>query len=95
MQFGINKHESIFQSLTQLHEPVERVQFVVFEKFTSAYLSQIAREISCDYLLIIFMKKLRENNMPQSRSKNNLFKPWVSVQTQQISSRVYSKQGRS
>ena len=31
-------------------EPVGRVQFVVFEKFTSAYLFQIAREKSFDYL---------------------------------------------
>ena len=30
------------------------VQFVTFEKFASAYLFQIAREKSCDYLLIIF-----------------------------------------
>ena len=29
---------------TKLHEPVGRVQFVVFEKFTNADLSQIARE---------------------------------------------------
>ena len=41
--FGINKHEYIFQRLTK---------FGVFEKFTSAYLFQIAREKSCDYLLI-------------------------------------------
>ena len=33
-----------------------RVQFVVFEKFTSADLSQIAREKSCDYLLIIHIQ---------------------------------------
>ena len=37
-----------------------RVQFVVFEKFTSAYLFQIAQEKSCDYLLIIHMKKFRD-----------------------------------
>ena len=43
--------------LTKLHEPVGRVQFVVFEKITSADLSQIAREKSCDYLLIIHIKK--------------------------------------
>ena len=35
-----------------MHEPIG-----VFEKFTSAYLFQIAREKSCDYLLIICMKK--------------------------------------
>ena len=45
----------------QLHEPAGRVQFVVFEKIASAYLFQIAREKSADYLLIIFMKKLRDS----------------------------------
>ena len=44
MQFGINKHEKIFQRLT---------------KFTSAYSFQIAREKSCDYLLIVYMKSAR------------------------------------
>ena len=41
-----------------MHEPIGRVHFVVFEKFTSAYLFQIAREKSCDYLLIIYTKKI-------------------------------------
>lgn len=36
-----------------MHEPVGRVQFVVFEKFTSADLSQIARDKSCDYLYLL------------------------------------------
>ena len=36
------------------------MQFGVFEKFTSAYLFQIAQEKSCDYLLIIYMKKFRD-----------------------------------
>ena len=56
LQFGINKHEYIFQRLTKLHEPVRRVQLGVFKKPTSAYLFQIAREKSCDYLLIIDTK---------------------------------------
>ena len=34
------------------------MQFRVFEKFTSAYLFQIAEEKSCDNLLIIYMKNL-------------------------------------
>ena len=50
-----------FQRLTKLHKPVGRVQFVVFEKFTSADLSQIARDKSCDYLLIIYMQKFHFN----------------------------------
>ena len=31
-----------FQKLTRLQEPLGRVQFIVFEKFTSADLSQMA-----------------------------------------------------
>ena len=49
MQIGINKHE-----------PIGRVQFVVFEKFTSAYFFQIAHEKSGDFLLIIHIKKFRD-----------------------------------
>ena len=44
-------------SLTNQNEPVGRVQFVVFEKFTSTDISQIAREKSCDYLLTIHIQK--------------------------------------
>jgi len=40
-----------------LHEPVGQVQFVVFEKFTSAYLFQIAQEKSFDYFLIIYKRQ--------------------------------------
>ena len=43
--------------VTILPRPVGRVQFGVFETFTSAYLFQIAREKSCDHLFIIHMKK--------------------------------------
>ena len=50
MQFGINDHEKNVQRLTKLHEPVGRVQFVVFQNFTSAHSFQIAREKSCHYL---------------------------------------------
>ena len=52
------------------------------KKFTSAHLFQIAREKSCDYLLIIFMKKLRDSFKITLRGsqhalttcKNKLFK---------------------
>ena len=43
LQFSINKAECSLWSLN---------------KFTRAYLFQIAQEKSCDHLLIIFMKKL-------------------------------------
>ena len=36
--------KSEFLKDNNLHKPVGQVQFVVFEKFTSAYLQQIARE---------------------------------------------------
>ena len=41
-----------------MHKPVGQVLFAVFEKFTGAYLFQIAWEKSCDYLLIIFTKNI-------------------------------------
>ena len=55
------------------------------KKFTSAYLFQIAREKSCDYLLMIFMKKLRDSfNITLIGSQH--------IQMLQISSHVQSKQ---
>ena len=44
----------------KLHEPVGRLQFVVFEKNYECFLFQIAREKSFDYLLIIYVKKFRD-----------------------------------
>ena len=60
LQFGLNKRELIFQGPTKEHKPIGQVHFVVFEKFTSAYLFQITWEKSCDYLLIVYMKKMRD-----------------------------------
>ena len=54
VQFGINKHKQIFKDFKKLHEPVGRVQFAVFVKFSSAYLFQIEREKSFDYFLMIY-----------------------------------------
>ena len=45
----------LFKRLTKSCEPEVRVQFV--KKLTSAYLFQI-QEKSCDYVLIIDMKKI-------------------------------------
>ena len=42
-----DKGSSLFQPISWING---WVHFVVFEKFTSAYLFQIAREKSCDYL---------------------------------------------
>ena len=39
--------------MVEKKESTRITQFGVFEKFTSAYLFQIAQEKSCDYLLII------------------------------------------
>ena len=44
--------------ISKVHDPVGRVHFVVFEKFTSAYLFQIGRKKPCDYLLIIYTKNI-------------------------------------
>ena len=40
-------------NFSKTNQPPGRVQFVVFQKLTSAVLAQIAREKSYDYLLII------------------------------------------
>ena len=40
----------------KFNKPIGQVQFVVFEKFTTAY-STTLREKSCNYLLIMYMKK--------------------------------------
>ena len=47
-----------------MHKLVGWVPFVVFEKFTSPYLFQIAREKSCDYLII--------NSIQEKRNYNNI-----------------------
>ena len=47
--------------LSKLHEPGGRVQLVVFENFTRAYLVQSAREKSCDYFLILYMNKISDS----------------------------------
>ena len=39
---------------------IARARRAIYEKFTSAYLFQIAQEKSCDYLLIIYVKKFRD-----------------------------------
>ena len=56
------------------------MQFVVSEKLTIAYLFQIAREKSYDYVLIIYMKKYEivyhnyaEKQSARIKCKNNLF----------------------
>ena len=49
---------------TKLHEPGGRVQCVVFEKFTSAYLHQIAREI-----MLLLVNNLHEKRITERRTK--------------------------
>ena len=54
-----NKYARVnFSKTNKRAQPVGQVLFAVFEKFTGAYLFQIAREKSCDYLLIIFTKNI-------------------------------------
>ena len=63
VQFGINKHEYIFQRLTKCG---------VFEKFTSAHLFQIAQEKSCDYLLITYTNE-KISRCLSSRNAHDLY----------------------
>ena len=46
---------------TKFHEPEGQVQFVVFEKFTSAHYAKL-QEKSCYYLLIMSMKKMKRQD---------------------------------
>ena len=55
MQSGINKHELIFSKTNKIARA--RRASAILKKLTSAYLFQTAPEKSCDYVLIIYMKK--------------------------------------
>ena len=50
-----------------MHEPVERAQFVAFEKLTSAYLHQIAKE-----MILLLIDNLHERSITQSQVRRNL-----------------------
>ena len=53
VQFGVNAWVRInFSKITKLHKPLGQLQFVVFEKFTSAYDTKL-QEKSCYYLSIV------------------------------------------
>ena len=54
MQFGINKRNEIFQRFHKIARARRASAICGFEKFTSAYLFQIARDKSFDHLLIIY-----------------------------------------
>ena len=55
---GINKHEQIFLKTNKTVQACRASAICgLWKKLTSAYLFQIAREKSCDYVLIIYMEK--------------------------------------
>ena len=56
MQSGVNKQEKNFSKTTKLHKPGGQVQFVVFDKFTSACYIKL-QEKSFNYFLIKYKKK--------------------------------------
>ena len=49
-----------------MHEPVWRVQLVVFEKITGAYLHQITREI-----MLLLIDNLHEKGITESQDRRN------------------------
>ena len=59
----------MFQRLTKLES----------EKFTTAYLFQIAQEKSCNYLLIIYMTKFRLILLNRRNAKDLIGHLWVSL----------------
>jgi hypothetical protein len=56
-----NVHERVFQRLSKLQEFEGRVQFEVFEKFTSACFFQIARETIPLFIINIHEKIIQSN----------------------------------
>ena len=70
VQFGVNAWVRInFSKITKLHKPLGQLQFVVFEKFTSAYDTKL-QEKSCYYLSIVSTwKKITENQDRQNFEK--------------------------
>ena len=62
MQFGVTKHEFYFSKI-ELHASIGQVLFVVFEKFTSAYLNQIAQEI-----MLLLANNLHEKPITESQN---------------------------
>ena len=55
---GINSHECVFQNL-KLHEPLQRVQFEIFEKLTSVFPNCTTAK-PYGHALIIYLKKFTE-----------------------------------
>ena len=70
VQFGVNAWVRInFSKITKLHKPLGQLQFVVFEKFTSAYDTKL-QEKSCYYLSIVSTwKNITENQDRQNFEK--------------------------
>ena len=65
------------------------------EKFTSAYPFQIAREKSCDYVLLINMKiyEIAHHNYAEAKRAHEVQKQFI--QTQQVTLCARSKQLRA
>ena len=70
VQFGVNTWVRInFSKITKLHKPLGQLEFVVFEKFTSAYDTKL-QEKSCYYLSIVSTWK----NITESQDRQNFEK---------------------
>ena len=69
---------SVFFKNLKLYKLLRRVQFEIFEKLTSVNKSQIEREKPYDYLLIIYMKTITEDDS-KGRTKKNTLKIFKNV----------------
>ena len=71
------------------------MQFTVFEKIYWAYLFQIAHEKSCDYVLIIYLKRyeIAYHNYAVAKRAHQVQKSFI--QTLQVTLCVWSKQRRT
>ena len=91
MQFGINKHEYIFLKTNKILRARRECNLRSLKKLTSAYLFQIAQEKSCDYVLIIYMKKYEKahHNYAEPKCAHQVQK-WFIQTVRYVKTKIYS-----
>ena len=72
MQFGINKRQEILSKTNKIARAcrVSECNLWSLKKIASGYFFQIAQEKSCDYVLIIYMKKYQIAYHNYTEAKN-------------------------
>ena len=94
MEFGVNKHEHIFQR-QKVHEPAGRVQFVVFEKTVyNLFVFQLCTRVTTLHSLYNFALVSHENALVFSQSEaRNIFKCTITDNITLEVERGYKRRG--